>query len=114
MITVLDNGRVEIYNKYSDHAVYVKVNDIICIKKEYAQDGSDTPCCRIVFNPHAKTGLGEMMQSDYDRRGQELPVPYIFIHCSVNEVRLALREALGMSSEKISEEIGMELLAEVD
>lgn len=113
MIKNLGNGRIEIFDKHRGHAVYVKSTDIICVRKDWTPEGTET-ACKVVFNPHSKTGLPEMLFDDYERRGQDpMPVPTMILDCTVDEFRIALREAVGMSVEEISEEMGLDLLGKV-
>lgn len=109
----LPDGRIEITDTQHGVCVLTEAKYIIGLitdNNQYNDNGG--PTTKVVFStkcdlhalyaPHDSPG-----EVDKDR------ALYMFIREDVQSARISLRKAMGMTEEEISEDLGLELLAEV-
>lgn len=108
----MPDGRIEVSDGYRI-CIMVPSKHIVAIVRDVDQTAhSGKDVCRVVFSPDAKLKGLLPSREPYDPDDKSPPV-YMYMYKDIDMARIDLRKAMGMTDEQISEDMGMEILAEV-
>lgn len=107
----MPDGRIEVVDGYRV-CVMVPAKHIVGLIKDVGQTAhSGQDVCKVAFSPDAN--LGGLVGSDepYEENGKR--TTYMYVYMTLDEARMALRKAMGMTDEEISEDLGLEILGKL-
>jgi len=107
----MPDGRIEVVDGYRT-CVMVPSKYIVGLLKDVNQTAhSGNEVCRVVFSSDANleglAGRAEPIEENGKR------TTFMYVYMSLDEARLSLRKAMGMTDEEISEDLGLEILGKV-
>lgn len=110
----MPDGRIEVTDTKYGACIITEAKNIVGLVTDRSQySENDGPVTKVAFS--TKSDLAAVF-SHRDEPNEPIDKDrplFMFIREDVSSARISLRKAMGMTEEEVSEELGMEMLAEV-